>query len=461
MSDWSEVPPEVAAGVDQEPERGYGEFLEMENQMREPGGVDEETGWRYEYWHVAMTRNAAAESRKRMKVYLDPAPHVRLDQNVPLRGWYKPKVERAGARPRPCYTEALLTQPYGGSCPVRCVFCYVNNGLRGYRGQGLTVVDPQYPVKVAKQLSRMRSATAFYISSFTEPFQPGIEDHYHNSQRTAAVATKAGLPIFFLTRQTPPGWAVDAVRRNPFSYFQFSINTPRRDHWRVLSPRAAPLDDQIGAVRDLAARGVYVSIQVNPIMAGVTTVEEVCELIWELAEAGANHLIFKHVEIVSPAAKAMTKKMRRLFPDRAEAFTDLFSETIGSLRSVKEEYRIAALDRYLKETKAAGVTMGLCYEYRYGRDAAGRITDRAGVSLGPEYTTGDQCHGRRVPMYSRPDVRMPFTPITVCDPGGCLYCADRHPEGVPCGTPMLGEARALKPGDYKEPAWAAHRLPIR
>ena len=464
MSESIEVPPEVAAGVDTDDDRKeYDQFLQMEGQLREPGGVDEETGWRYEYWHIAMTRNARAENRRRLRVYLDPAPHVVLDQNVPLRGWYKAKVERPGARPRPCYTEALLTQPYGGSCPVRCVFCYVNNGLRGYRGQGVTTVDPDYPLKVLRQIKRMRTGSAFYISSFTEPFQPGIEAHYHNTQRTAAVAVGAGLPVFFLTRQTPPGWAVDVVRKNPFSYFQFSINTPRRDHWRRLSPRAAPLDDQVEAIRELSRKGVYISVQVNPIMSGVTTVEEVVTLIHELAQAGAHHLIFKHIEIVSPAAKQMVKKMHRLFPDRGADFEALFSETIGSLRTIKEGYRKSALDRYLIETRAAGVTMGLCYEYEYGRDESGKVVDRAGVSLGPKYTTGDQCHGRKVPMFSRPTVYQPFVRITVCDPGGCLYCADHHGgvDQVPCGTALLGEATALKPRDYREPAWAKHRLPIR
>lgn len=430
---------------------GYDGFLEMESQEVAERGVDPKTGWRYEMRSIGMTRNASAEHRRTLKVFLDPAPHVVLDQNVPLRGWYKSKFVPVGERPRPCYTEALLTQPYGGACPVRCAFCYVNNGLRGYRGQGMTVVDPTYPQKIHKQLSRMRTAAALYISSFTEPFQPKLEPHYRNTERLAQVAIHHGLPMFFLTRQVPPSWAFDALKKNPFSYQQFSINTPDPKDWAVFSPNASTLPDLLDAVKECKKRGIYVSIQCNPVMAGVTSVEQICELIHILAQAGAAHVIFKFVEIVSPAARAMVNKAKRLFGPRGEIFEGLFTETIGHLRTIREDYRRAALDRFLVETNKAGVTMGLCYEYGYKRDGKGKVLSRDGVSLGPLYTTADQCHGRRTPVYSRPTTDLPFEPIEGCPPCGCLYCEEEGSK--PCGNAKLLKADALKPSDYNMVGW--------
>ena len=425
-------------------ETKYTEFLQMEKPTRHPGGEDEHG--RFELWDIGMVRNAPEHLRKRMKVYTSPAPHVILDQNIPLRGWYKSKRERPTVRPRPCYTEAFLTQPYGGACPGRCVFCYVNNGLRGYRGQGVTVVDPGYPDKIRKQLSRLKVGAAFYISSFTEPFQK-LEDVFHNTQRTAQVAVDAGLPLFFLTRQVPPGWAFDILRKNRFSYQQFSINTPNSDDWKRLSPGAAPLFDLFEAIRECKRFGIYVSIQVNPILSGIVSSDHIVELIHLLAEAGADHCIFKHVEIVSPSAKAMVARLHRLFPDRSREFQRLFTETIGGLRTIRESYRRKALDRYLAETKKAGITMGLCYEYKYRRDGNGKITDKTGVSLGPEYTTGAQCHGPEVPVFRRSDLDKPFEPFEGCSPGGCLYCEEVA--GAPCGNDVLRRAKALKPSDLR------------
>lgn len=431
----------------------YQDFLQMEDKMVVGRGVDPATGWRWEDRMIGMVRNAGIDNRKKLRVFLDPAPHVVLDQDVPLRGWYKPKHEKAGARPRPCYTEALLTQPYGGACPVRCVFCYINNGLRGYRGQGVTVVDPRYPEKVDAQLRKMRTAAALYISSFTEPFQPRLEPHYRNTRRLADVANKHRLPIFFLTRQVPPGWAWDALKRNRWSYQQFSINTPDPSDWKRFSPQAASLPDLLNAVSEAHRQGIYVSIQCNPIIPGVVSLDQMEELVHLLAYHGADHVIFKFVEIVSPASAPMVEKMKRLFPDRAAAFESLWTDTIGHIRTVSEDYRMAALRRINAATKAAGITMGLCYEYGYERDGNGKIVDKAGISLGPTFTTADQCHGRRTPVYSRPDLETPFEPIQGCPPSGCLYCEEANPAGPPCGNRDLFRADALRPADFNRVAW--------
>jgi DNA repair photolyase len=424
----------------------YNKFLDNEEHQREPGGVDPETGWRYEFWDIGMVRNAKQEDRKMMKVFLDPIPHIVLDQNVPLRGWYKGKVEKKGVRARPCYTEALLTQPYGGACPTRCLFCYVNNGVRGYRGQGVSVVDRQYPYKVKMQLSKMMWGAALYISSFTEPFQE-LEAHYHNTERLGNVAAQYGLPIFFLTRRLYPGWAIDLLKLNPYSYAQFSINTPDPDTFRRLSPRAANLFDILDQIKALRARGIYVSIQCNPVIPGIVNNDDVVRLIHMLAGAGANHMIFKFVEIVSPSVPFMVQKITKVFPERAAAFASLFTETIGGLRTIQEDYRRAALDIYLAETKKAGITMGLCYEYGYQRDGAGKIIDKTGVSLGPQYTTAAQCHGPRVPMFKRMS-KTAFIAYNSCPPSGCLYCADQHGGLSPCMEKKLLEAPAHEPKSY-------------
>jgi DNA repair photolyase len=341
--------------------------------------------------------------------------------------------------------------------------CYINNGTRGYRGSGITVVDPNYPKKVRKQVSQMRTATAFYMSSFIDPFLE-LEPIYQNTKGTATVALDNGLPMFFLTRKIAPSWVFDYLKANKYSYMQFSLNTPDPVDWRHLSPKAAPLETQFDQVREFHKQGIYISIQVNPIVAGVTSVEQICELIHILAEAGADHLIFKYVEIVTPSRKAVVRQMRNRFGgehephpgkykyDRAELFNELFSEVIGGMYTITEEYRKAALDRFLIETKKAGVTMALCYEYEYRRDARGQIIDKTGVSMGHKYLTADQCHGHRVPVFTRDIVTQPWREIKGCPPSGCLTCSDQFPKEVPCSNDLLASAPAWEPAMMKLPA---------
>lgn len=418
-----------------------------------PIEVDQATGWRFTYRDIGMTRNATEENTKERKVFLDPLPHVVVDQDIPLRGWYKAKHEPSAVRPRPCYSEALLTQPYGGFCSVGCGFCYINNGTRGYRGQGITTVDPNYGKKIRKQISGMKLGTAVYMSSFIDPFTE-LEEFYHNTQHTAEAAVDAGLPIFFLTRKIVPGWGYDLLKKNPHSYQQFSINTTNPTDWRKLSPRAASLEQMFEQVREMHRQGIYVSIQVNPIVAGIVSNEDIVELIHKLAECGANHLIFKFVEIVYPSVKALVWQMKKRFGDeRGGRFEALFDCNIGGVRTINEEYRKRALDLYSVECKKAGVTMSLCYEYEFERNADGSVVRSRGVSMGPKYMTSDQCHGHRVPMYSRENLADPFKPMEVCPPSGCLTCGDQHggDDKVPCGSPLLGSAPALEPKNYRHP----------
>lgn len=425
--------------------------------------IDEETGWRYTFRDVGMVRNDP--NPRELKVFLDPLPHVVVDQDVPLRGWYKGKHEQPGVRARPCMTDSLLTQPYGGFCHVGCGFCYINNGVRGYRGQGLTTVDPQYPAKIRKQMDKMRTGAAVYMSSFIDPFIE-LEPHYGNTRGTAEAAVDVGLPIYFLTRKEVPGWAFDLLAKNKYSYIQHSINTPDPDDWQRLSPRAIPLEGMIEQVREEHRRGLYVSIQVNPIMAGITSNDDIVELIHLLGEAGADHLIFKFVEIVYPSVPGMVRNMEARFgkvpathgkpsgQERVDRFKGLFTQNIGGVRTVEEEYRKAAFDRFLPETRKAGVTMALCYEYEYERDAQGEIVSKTGISMGHKYLTADQCHGHRVPIHHRDGPEEPFRPMEVCPPSGCLTCGDDAggEDKVPCGNELLASASALKPSDLYTPA---------
>ncbi len=408
--------------------------------------VDDETGWKYVWRDIGMVKNAKQENTRRMKVYLDPQPHVVLDQNVPLRGWYKAKFEKKSVRDRPCYTEAMLTQPYGGTCPIACHFCYINHGVRGYRGQKLTVVDPNYPIKIEKQVQRMKWGTSFYISSFTEAFQD-LESYYHNTQRTTNIALRYNLPIFFLSRRVYPGWAIDALRQNKFSYAQFSINTPDEKDFFKLSPGAAKLSDLFECIKELKRNNIYVSIQCNPVIAGVTSNEQIIELIYKLKQVGADHIIFKFVELVNAFANKMSDKIHKIFPDRGQKFKELFTETIGSVRTIQESYRLNSLNLFKQETIKAGITMSVCYEYEYEKNEFGIIMNKTGVSVGLKYTTSQQCHGLRVPMHYKTKEGI-FKPFPYCSDGGCLYCSDIHNGKVPCGSDTLALAKALQPSNF-------------
>lgn len=432
----------------------YKYFMRVDPEMRDFLGPiemldDPLTGrtLRQRWAKIAMVRGAKDENLKDVTVYLDPFPHIRITSAKDLQGWYSSKNDGAlhGQRDRPCETDAILTQPYGGWCNVGCQFCYINSGSRGYRGSGLITVPVDYGRHVRRQLASMQSAAAGYFSSFTDPFLE-LEQYYHNTQAGATAFVEAGLPIFFLSRLVYPDWAIDLLRQNPYSYAQKSINTPDPDTWKRLSPGAIPLEHNFAQVRAIHDAGVYISIQCNPIIPGIVTHEDVEHLFERLAAAGADHVIIKFVEANHPWANALAGRITKKFPGpRSDRFKELFTEnSCGGQRTIAEWYRREGHERYRAKATELGMTYSCCYEYS-------RRPDGRWISLGHEYLTADQCHGHKVPMFVKRGASERFEALDVCPPHGCLRCADAHDEGqAPCGSEILGDALAMTMADFRQ-----------
>ena len=402
---------------------------------------------------VGMVRNAKDADKKDVKAYLEPYPHTRIDEAKKLQGWYKALHEPPNKRPRPCFTEAILTEPYGGWCAVGCAFCYINSGVRGYRGTGLITVPIDYGKQIKLQLTKIHRAAAGYFTSFTDPFLP-LETWYHNTQRAAREFVDVGLPVFFLSRLKYPKWAIDLMTESPFSYAQKSLNTSSAEDFRRLSPGAFSLPGHLDDIRRIKRRGVYVSIQCNPIIPGVTSHADIIRLFKQLAAAGTDHVIVKFVEAGYSWAPAMVDRMIKRFGARGEQFAELFTDNIGGQKTIQESYRLKAHEMYSHWAKKYGLTYATCYEYKYERDGQGNIVSKTGVSIGREFTTAAQCHGHAVPVFTRDSADELFRPVDECPPSGCLYCAsenEEQPETPRCGDKIAGEGRALRFVELKMP----------
>jgi len=372
------------------------------------------------------------------KVHSKPMKHIINTSHPDPRGWYKNKHENDRTRPRPCYSEALLTTPYGGYCPVGCAFCYVDNGTRGYRSTGLATASPDYPEHMAKQLAKIMTTGPAYMSSFTEPFQL-LEGRHHVTQRLSQVFNDNGLPFFYLSRKIPPDWAVDALLVNPYSYMQFSINSSDNKLYKRLSPGSFKIDEIMETIRKMSEKGIYISIQCNPVMPGIMTQEDILTLIGMLGQAGAHHIIFKFAEQVFNQRQLLLDRLMEHKVPRVDAFDAVFTQKIGGVYTVAQDLRVEWLNAFLEKTRQVGMTMSTCYEYY--------DDGKAGANLAPYFTTSDQCHGRGVPVHARPAPNEPFVPLPGCYRKGCLYCEEYGTKA--CRNEELLQAKALQFSDMK------------
>jgi len=260
-----------------------------------------------------------------------------------------------------------------------------------------------------------------------------------------------GLPIFFLSRLEYPDWAYDLLAKNPRSYAQMSVNTSDEADWKKLAPGAMSFVDMKAQIRRLKKRGIYVSIQVNPVIPGVVTNGQIVRLIKQLGKAGADHVIVKFLELGYSWVPTFLERMVRRFGERGRALEGYLTQNIGGQRTIDQDYRWRAHRLFRKTARDAGMTYSVCYEYEYERDEAGEVVDKTGISIGPKVTTSDQCHGQRVPVYTRNSTDRKFRPVIHCPPSGCLYCASDNGGEPLCGNTLAGEAPALRMADFRKP----------
>jgi DNA repair photolyase len=321
----------------------------------------------------------------------------------------------------------------------------VTHGTRGYRATGIATVNPEYPDYMKMALAKLNVASAAYISSFTEPFQH-LEAKHHVTQRLSEVLVEAGLPLYYLTRLIPPDWAVDAMLANPYSYMQWSINTSNETHRRRMSPGTSRIEVILDKIGELRKRGIFVSIQCNPVLPGITSLQELVDLVHMVAEAGANHIIFKFAEqVYSNRALLMERLTQHRLPG-VEKFDAMMNQTLGGVYTIEQAVRIEWLEVLLKESRDAGITMSTCYEYY--------DDGHAGANYAPYVTTSDQCHGKGVPVFYRPEPGAQFLPLPGCYRKGCLYCEDHGTQA--CGNETLLQAKALEYKDLRETRIEGH-----
>ena len=80
--------------------------------------VDPVTGIRSRLMRIGMVRGSKDEDKKTLRVYLDPLPHIILEEGKPLQGWYKSKYEQPGVRARPCLLPTALVDTPSGPRPI-------------------------------------------------------------------------------------------------------------------------------------------------------------------------------------------------------------------------------------------------------------------------------------------------------------------------------------------------------
>jgi DNA repair photolyase len=388
---------------------------------------------------TTVTVEFGSRTSKHFEVIPHPLPHIVVDSNKELHGWWN------GLEPyenRECTSEKLLINPYNG-CSHNCLFCY-SHAFGGYFGlfreHGVVTVFKDFDKRLERQLDGLTVASCGYLSPVTDPFQP-LNDQYELSERIVKVFVDRNIPVQFTTKGRISETALKLIKKQEHSFGEISILTPDEAKREQLMTGGATTDELVRNIERLTNAGTFAVCRIDPIIPFVTdTQEELEDLVQNVVNAGAGHIITSCLDIPLMMKNELYEELSRRFGVPKKHFADLYTETMSGRLHAGIEYRRKLFRTMRAICDRNKVTLGLCMEFE-------SLGVKHVTGLNREFMSSYSCEGIDVPLYVRAGDGKRFEPVTGCN-GNCLSCHFTETEPV-CGIPELQQAGAWKLRDYR------------
>ena len=215
--------------------------------------------------------------------------------------------------------------PYRG-CEHGCIYCYARP-THEYLGfsSGLDfetkiMVKPKLPELLREELSSPKwQPQVIALSGITDCYQP-VERKMKITRRCLEVLLEFRNPVGIITKNFLITRDIDILSelakhncvRTVVSVT--SLDTKLRS---VMEPRTSPPQARLNAIRKLADAGIPVSVNVAPIIPGLTD-HEIPAILKAAREAGASSAGFTIVRLPYANAPLFEKWLETHFPDRKE-----------------------------------------------------------------------------------------------------------------------------------------------
>lgn len=160
--------------------------------------------------------------------------------------------------------------PYTG-CAFACSYCYVRQMpvalFRDEEWGGWVDVKENAAALLEKELAKAKNKgpVTIFMSSATDPYQP-IE-HKERITRSLLEVMSANPPDFLFVQTRSPLVTRDADLLELLGErvrVSITVETDREDIRRAFTPSAPPIPARLGALRELAARGIPVQATIAP-----------------------------------------------------------------------------------------------------------------------------------------------------------------------------------------------------
>jgi len=365
------------------------------------------------------------------RIHEKQEPHIIVESKKEIHGWFYDKKSRR----RECTSERMLINPYNG-CSHNCFFCYAHS-MKGYfeifRKLKIITVFKDFDKVVAEQLDSLNLCSCGYLSPVTDPFQP-LNNEYKLTEKIMNEFVKRNIPVEFITKGKVSDEAINIMKKQKHSFGQISVLTLNEELRKKFS-FGADTETLLKNIERLSDNGIYAVARIDPIFPYITDKkEDLTNIVQEVKERGAKHIIASCVDILSPVEKEFYEGIYKIDKKLIPKYRKLYNEKIGNYINADITYRKRLFEILKEICVSEKISFSLCMEFEKTKNSLS--------GLNSLYSTTLNCEGIDVPVYIRDKKENKFKPLKECK-GNCLTCSK-------ClAVPELSEAKALTLSDYK------------
>jgi DNA repair photolyase len=222
-------------------------------------------------------------------------------------------------------------------CEHGCIYCYARPSHAYHDlSPGLDFESRLFAKPNAAELLRKTLAKPGYkpatiaIGTNTDPYQP-IERTYRITRSILALMVETSHPIVITTKSARVVDDMDYLRQLAAKHLTgvaISVTSLDAKLARILEPRASSPLTRLAAARKLADAGVYVHVNIAPIIPAITDTE-IEDIVAAAAENGASSVSWIPIRLPHEVAPLFRDWLQVHFPDRASKVMNHIQEMRG------------------------------------------------------------------------------------------------------------------------------------
>lgn len=226
--------------------------------------------------------------------------------------------------------------PYRG-CMHACAYCFARPSHEYLSLGAGTDFDTKIHVKTeAPRLLREAlnkpswKGELIVFSGVTDCYQP-LEASYRLTRRLLEVCAEFNQPVHLITKAPLIERDLDVLShlaRNAYCGVSVSVPFWNKQNARAMEPYVATPQRRIETVRKLSAAGIPVTVNVAPIIPGLSD-EDMTKVVDAAAEAGAVRAVYVLLRLPSSVKDVFEARVREALPLRAERILHRIRETRG------------------------------------------------------------------------------------------------------------------------------------